>query len=155
MLLTSNGRLQDRLTHPRWHHWRTYHVQVEGEPSDAQLEHLRSGVWIQHRRTLAARVQRLPDPGWGPRIPPIRIRQSIPTSWLAISLREGRNRQVRRMTAAVGLPTLRLIRVAIELREGEPSLNLSGIAPGEWRSVTSQEQKRLQDLLVQPRTPIS
>ncbi|CAK6699623.1 pseudouridine synthase [Synechococcus sp. BA-124 BA4] len=147
LLLTSDGRLQQRLTDPRWGHWRRYWVQVEGTPSEAALEQLREGVIVQGRRTLAAQAITLADPGLAERVPPIRQRRSIPTSWLDLRLREGRNRQVRRMTAAVGLPTLRLLRVAIDLMDGGPPLSLEGLAPGEWRPVTAAEQERLNRLL--------
>jgi 23S rRNA pseudouridine2457 synthase len=147
LILTSNGRLQARLSQPRWGHWRTYHVQVEGEATEAQCDQLGRGVCIQNHKTRVARVQTLSAPPWPPRVPPIRSRLSIPTSWLELSLQEGRNRQVRRMTAAVGLPTLRLIRVAIDLQDGGPALSLAGLAPGEWRPVDPREQQRLAKLL--------
>ena len=155
LVLTSHGLLQARLSQPRWAHWRTYHVQVEGDVNDDQLDQLRQGLRIQRRQTQEARVQQLRDVPWGPRQPPIRSRQSIPTSWLELSLREGRNRQVRRMTAAVGLPTLRLIRVAIELHDGAPPLSLAGLAAGDWRPVNPEEQDRLERLLRQPSTAIN
>ncbi len=155
LVLTSNGPLQARLSQPRWGHWRTYHVQVEGEIQDAQLALLREGLCIQKRQTLGARVRELVEVPWGPRVPPIRYRAAIPTGWLELSLREGRNRQVRRMTAAVGLPTLRLIRVAIELCDHGPSLTLAGLAPGQWRPVQPQEERCLRRLLRQPNTSIN
>lgn len=154
LLLTANGRLQQRLTDPAFGHWRRYWAQVEGDAAATPdgLAALRRGVVIQGRRTLAARVRALgveevaaaaiPD-----RDPPIRHRLQVPTSWLELELREGRNRQVRRMTAAVGLPTLRLIRRAIDLMDGQPPLQLAGLAPGQWRSVDSDEQRRLDQLL--------
>ena len=147
LVLTSNGRLQARLSQPRWQHWRTYHVQVEGEAREPQLDQLRRGLWIQHRRTLEARVRALSNPAWPTRIPPIRSRKTIPTSWLELQLQEGRNRQVRRMTAAVGLPTLRLIRVAIDLEDGDSPLSLSGLEAGQWRHVDPDEAHRLLRLL--------
>jgi 23S rRNA pseudouridine2457 synthase len=152
LVLTSHGPLQARLSQPRWAHWRTYHVQVEGRATDSQLDPLRQGLPIQNRVTRGARVRQLADVPWGPRVPPIRSRQSIPTDWLEVSLCEGRNRQVRRMTAAVGLPTLRLIRVAIDLHDGGPPLSLTGLAPGQWRPVDREETHRLERLLHQPRT---
>lgn len=155
LILTANGRLQARLSQPRWSHWRTYHVQVEGEATEAQLDRLRQGLPIQGRQTLDAKVQRLKDVPWDARVPPIRSRLSIPTDWLELSLREGRNRQVRRMTAAVGLPTLRLIRVAIELADGGPALQLTGLSPGQWREVNPEESRRLERLLRQAKTSIS
>ena len=155
LVLTSNGPLQARLSQPRWAHWRTYHVQVEGHVGEEQLDQLRQGLCIQQRQTLGARVQRLITVPWAPRVPPIRSRLSIPTSWLELSLREGRNRQVRRMTAAVGLPTLRLIRVSIDLKDGGPPLSLEGLDPGQWRHVNSEERHRLEHLLRQPNTSIN
>jgi 23S rRNA pseudouridine2457 synthase len=147
LLLTGDGRLQHRLTDPRWGHWRSYWVQVEGEPSDANLNALRRGLDIQGRRTLPARAQRILDPQLGERQPPIRQRRSIPTAWLEIQLREGRNRQVRRMTAAVGLPTLRLVRVAMDLMDGGDPLTLEGLAAGQWRFVSRAEDLRLKALV--------
>lgn len=153
LLLTADGRLQQRLTDPRFGHWRTYWVQVEGTATDKQLQQLRDGVLVQGRQTLPARAQRLRHDQiqqWPDRVPPIRERRSIPTDWLELSLREGRNRQVRRMTAAVGLPTLRLIRSAIDLMDGGLPLNLNGLAPGAWRPVSPEERLRLQALLSRP-----
>jgi 23S rRNA pseudouridine2457 synthase len=150
LLLTANGRLQQRLTDPAWGHWRRYWAQVEGVPQPSALESLRNGLLIQGRRTLPARVSRLAEPTWPQREPPIRWRAAIPTSWLQIDLREGRNRQVRRMTAAVGLPTLRLLRVGLDLMDDGPPLSLEGLAPGQWRAVTGEEQLRLQRLLRSP-----
>ncbi|QCH14503.1 pseudouridine synthase [Synechococcus sp. CB0101] len=151
LLLTANGRLQQRLTDPAWGHWRRYWVQVEGIPDAAQLQQLEQGLVIQGQRTLPARANAIADPDLPPRDPPIRSRQQIPTSWLAVELREGRNRQVRRMTAAVGLPTLRLLRVAIDLMDGGAPLSLDGLEPGQWRAVTPEEERRLQALLRHPR----
>jgi 23S rRNA pseudouridine2457 synthase len=150
LLLTDQGRLQQRLTDPRFGHWRTYWVQVEGRPDDVQLQRLQEGVEIQRQRTMPARVRWLQEdemPKLPERDPPIRYRATIPTSWLELSLREGRNRQVRRMTAAVGLPTLRLIRCRIDLMDGGDALDLNDLSPGCWRSVTSAEQDRLNRLL--------
>ena len=150
LLLTAEGRIQQRLTDPRWGHRRTYWVQVEGVADNAALRQLRDGVVIQGHRTLPAEAEPLADPGLPERNPPIRERRSIPTSWLAITLREGRNRQVRRMTAAVGLPTLRLLRVAIDLLDGEPPLSLEGLEPGQWRPLDNREQERMAQLLRGP-----
>lgn len=147
LLLTDEGRLQQRLSDPRYGHWRTYRVQVEGVPTGAALTRLAEGVVIQGRATLPARVRPLEDPELPDRVPPIRHRLRVPTAWLELSLREGRNRQVRRMTAAVGLPTLRLVRVGIDLMDGGPPLSLAGLAPGQWRPVDPREQQRLQRLL--------
>jgi 23S rRNA pseudouridine2457 synthase len=127
LLLTDDGRLQQRLSDPRFKQPKTYWVQVEGEPDDQAFEQLRCGVVLDGRRTLPAKVRRLPEPELWPRDPPIRFRKAIPTTWLEIVITEGRNRQVRRMTAAVGHPTLRLVRYAIG------PYTLDGLAPGEWR----------------------
>ncbi|MFO7628403.1 MAG: pseudouridine synthase [Prochlorococcaceae cyanobacterium] len=151
LLLTDEGALQHQITDPRWGHWRHYWAQVEGNCSadPAALEQLRQGLIIERRRTLPAQVLPLQAPNLAPRQPPIRRRQNLPTSWLAIALREGRNRQVRRMTAAVGLPTLRLIRVAIDLMDGQPPLDLHNLEPGQWREVNAAEAQRLHNLVRQ------
>ena len=150
LVLTANGRLQQRLTDPRFGHWRTYWVQVEGSPDQAQLDALRDGVMVKQQLTRPARAQPLAaehQQTLVKRNPPIRTRLNIPTAWLELSLREGRNRQVRRMTAAVGLPTLRLIRQSIDLMDGGPPLSLSGLASGQWRELTADEHQRLVTLL--------
>lgn len=143
LLLTNHGPLQHRISHPRFGHSRTYWVQVEGIPDEKALDRLRQGLPIQNYHTLPAQVALLdPPPLVPPRTPPIRFRQHIPTSWLALTLREGRNRQVRRMTAAVGFPTLRLLRVALELHQHHPPLKLTleGLQPGQWRDLTPAEE---------------
>jgi len=150
LILTSNGRLQQRLTDPRFGHWRSYWAQVEGTPNTDQLQQLRDGVVVQGSRTLPAKARWLQgqdEPQLPERTPPIRYRAAIPTSWLQLSLTEGRNRQVRRMTAAVGLPTLRLVRCCIDLMDNGPPLDLTGLQPGTWRAVTSAEQERLNRLI--------
>jgi len=150
LLLTDQGRLQQRLTDPRFGHWRSYWVQVEGVPDAQQLERLRAGIEIQGQQTLPARARWLQgdqQPSLPERDPPVRFRARIPTSWLELSLREGRNRQVRRMTAAVGLPTLRLVRCRIDLMDGGAALDLTDLPQGHWRSVNAGEQKRLDQLL--------
>ncbi len=129
LLLTDDGPLAHRLTDPRHKEDKTYWVQVEGTPSHDQLQALRSGVQLNDGPTLPAGVQRLDPPGLWPRTPAVRFRKTVPDAWLAITLREGRNRQVRRMTAAVGLPTLRLVRVAMGPHR------LDGLQPGEWRRI--------------------
>lgn len=132
VVLTDDGTLQARLADPRHRAEKVYWAQVEGTPSGEALERLRRGVALKDGRTRPARVRLIAEPpGLWPRDPPIRHRAAIPTAWLEIGLREGRNRQVRRMTAAVGHPTLRLIRVAVGAYE------LGGLRPGEWREVTS------------------
>ena len=149
LLLTSNGRLQQRLTDPGFGHWRRYWAQVEGDAASQPqaIRQLETGLLIQGQTTLPAQACLIGTPQLPDRDPPIRHRASIPTSWLQIELREGRNRQVRRMTAAVGLPTLRLVRVAMDLMDGEPPLNLDGLSPGRWRTVNDNEDQRLQRLL--------
>ncbi|HZX72328.1 MAG TPA: pseudouridine synthase [Rhodanobacter sp.] len=128
LLLTDDGALAHRLTDPRHKQAKTYLAQVEGGINDTALEALRHGVVLNDGPTLPAEAQLVVEPAWlWPRDPPVRFRKAIPTSWLSLSLREGRNRQVRRMTAAVGFPTLRLIRVRI----GEHALD--GLSPGETR----------------------
>ena len=150
LILTSNGRLQQRLTDPRFGHWRSYWAQVEGTPNTNQLQQLCDGVVVQGRRTLPAKARWLQgqdQPTLPERTPPIRFRAAIPTSWLQLSLTEGRNRQVRRMTAAVGLPTLRLVRCCIDLMDNGPPLDLTGLQPGSWRVVTAAEQERINRLI--------
>tara|TARA_Y100001951_G_scaffold105067_1_gene119666 strand:+ start:19172 stop:19741 length:570 start_codon:yes stop_codon:yes gene_type:complete len=132
LLLTNDGRLQARIADPRHKLPKTYWVQVEGEPSDEQLQQLRSGVTLNDGPTLPAEARRLVEPELWPRNPPVRFRKSVPTAWLELVIREGRNRQVRRMTAAVGLPTLRLVRVAIG------PWRLEGLQPGQWREVAAR-----------------
>ena len=129
LLLTGDGILQARIADPRFKMAKTYLVQVEGEPDDDALAALRKGVRLKDGLTRPAGAERIAEPVLWPRDPPIRVRKSVPDSWLKLTLREGRNRQVRRMTAAVGHPTLRLVRWSI----GEWSLD--GIAPGDWRTV--------------------
>lgn len=128
LLLTDDGSLQARVADPKHKLPKTYWVQVEGEPDEAALEQLRRGVRYADFTTQPCAVRRIPEPEnlW-PREPPIRFRQSIPTAWLEIVLREGKNRQLRRMTAHVGFPTLRLIRYAVG------AATLEGLAPGDWR----------------------
>ncbi len=127
LLLTDDGRLQARIADPKFKLPKTYLAQVEGEVGDEALASLRRGVLLKDGMTRPAEAERLADPQLWPRDPPIRVRKSIPDSWLSLTISEGRNRQVRRMTAAVGLPTLRLVRWRI----GE--WTLEGLAPGEWR----------------------
>ncbi|WP_440975009.1 pseudouridine synthase [Pseudoxanthomonas winnipegensis] len=130
LLLTDEGALAHRLTDPRHKQDKTYWVQVEGTPQPAQLQALSTGVVLNDGPTLPARAALLdPPPALWPRDPPVRVRKTVPDAWLALTLREGRNRQVRRMTAAVGLPTLRLVRVAMG------GIALDGLQPGQWRVV--------------------
>ncbi len=136
LLLSDEGAWNVRLLDPRHGHWRRYWVQVERIPSPAALEQLARGLVVQGRQTRAGRAWQLdPQPVVPPRDPPIRFRKSVPDCWLAVELTEGRNRQVRRMTAAVGHPTLRLIRVAIGAFE------LGALPAGEWRVLTPLEER--------------
>ena len=138
LLLTNDGQLQHRLAHPRFSHQRTYWAQVEPIPDINAINQLQSGVEIQDYRTRPAQVRLLlEEPSVVQRIPPIRFRKSIPTAWLEMTLTEGKNRQVRRMTAAVGFPTLRLIRISIG------NIQLDDLSPGQWRELTSLEVTRL------------
>lgn len=142
LLLTDDGNLQHYLSHPRFQHPRTYWVQVERVPDEPALEQLRRGVVIQNYRTRPALVRLMEqEPDLPPREPPIRFRKSVPTAWLEMTLIEGRNRQVRRMTAAVGFPTLRLVRQQIA------HLCLTGLQPGRWRELTHQEQAELRKVV--------
>jgi 23S rRNA pseudouridine2457 synthase len=128
LLLTDDGRLQARIADPKFKTPKTYLVQVEGEADERALEALRRGVELRDGPTRPAEAERIAEPQLWPRDPPIRVRKSIPDCWIKVTIREGRNRQVRRMTAAVGLPTLRLVRWGI----GEWTID--GVPSGEWRS---------------------
>lgn len=130
LLLTDDGKLQARIAEPKHKLPKTYWVQVEGEPDEAALDRLRRGVRYADFTTQPARVRRIDEPaGLWPRDPPVRYRAAIPTSWLEIVIGEGKNRQVRRMTAHIGFPTLRLIRYAVG------AATLDGLAPGAWRQI--------------------
>lgn len=136
LLLTDDGRLQAQLSHPDYKQPKTYLAQVEGEISDATLDQLCSGVTLKDGITRPAQARQIEEPEWlWPRQPPVRFRQHIPTSWLELIITEGRNRQVRRMTAAVGLPTLRLIRTAIGPHR------LDTLQPGQWINQTPSPPK--------------
>ncbi|MCS6871099.1 MAG: pseudouridine synthase [Anaerolineae bacterium] len=131
LLLTNNGKLIARLTHPRYAHPKTYLVQVERVPSEADLDRLRAGIQLKDGLTRPAKVRLLETPPDLPeRTPPIRYRANVPTAWLQITLTEGRKRQIRRMTAAIGYPTLRLVRVAIG------NITLDGLRVGEYRALS-------------------
>lgn len=127
LLLTDDGRLQARIADPRFRLPKMYLVQVEGEPDEAGLERLRKGVQLNDGMTLPAQAERIADPSLWPRDPPVRFRKTVPDCWIRLTIREGRNRQVRRMTAAVGHPTLRLVRWSVG------DWTLEGLPPGQWR----------------------
>jgi 23S rRNA pseudouridine2457 synthase len=138
LLLSDEARLNERLLHPRHAHEREYWVQVERIPSPEALQELAKGLVIQERKTLPARAWMLdPQPEVPPRDPPIRFRKTVPTCWIGLELAEGKNRQVRRMTAAIGHPTLRLIRVRIG------RLQLPDLGPGAWRELSADERAKV------------
>lgn len=129
LLLTNDGRLQARISEPRYRIWKTYWAQVEGEVQGGQTRQLEAGVQLKDGLTLPAQVRIIDEPQLWERNPPVRFRKTVPTSWLEICICEGKNRQVRRMTAAVGLPTLRLVRVSIG------DWGLGDLQPGQWREL--------------------
>jgi len=130
MLLTDDGKLQARITDPRHKMNKTYLVQVEGIPGDDALQGWREGITLKDGPTRPAKARRIePPPNLWPRVPPIRMRKTVPDAWIELTISEGRNRQVRRMTAALGHPTLRLIRWRIG------NWNLDGLAPGSWEQI--------------------
>ncbi|MCO5195655.1 MAG: pseudouridine synthase [Anaerolineae bacterium] len=136
VVLTDSGWLQNAISDPQHKLSKTYWVQVEGIPTDAALRLLETGLLIKGQRTRPAQVQRIDAPAVWEREPPIRERKSIPATWLALTITEGRNRQVRRMTAAVGHPTLRLIRWSVG------PWTLAGLRPGEWREVDAPQNRQ-------------
>ena len=129
MLLTDDGQLQARIADPKYKMPKTYLAQVEGQASEAALSALRNGLQLNDGMTLPALAETVADPGLWPRDPPIRVRKTLPDSWIKLTIKEGRNRQVRRMTAAAGLPTLRLVRWAVG------DWTVDDLALGEWREV--------------------
>lgn len=139
LLLTDEAGLNSRLLDPRHRHQREYWVQVEGVPDAAAFDRLQRGVTIAGHRTLPCRAHAMPAPDFPARVPPIRVRKAIPDSWIGIELCEGKNRQVRRMTAAVGHPTLRLVRVRI----GELRLPALQLAPGRFHELTPAQRSLL------------
>lgn len=162
LLLTNHGPLKHRLTDPSFAHPRTYWVQVERIPDEEALAQLRQGVTIRGGyRTRPAQVSRLSQaPELPPREPPIRWRKTVPTAWISLTLTEGRNRQVRRMTAAVNHPTLRLVRVSMgqvsinttpqgkqPVHGGAAALSIAGLKPGEWRELSPDEQRQIEQIL--------
>ncbi|RNI26318.1 pseudouridine synthase [Rufibacter latericius] len=140
VLLTDDKQLQHRLSDPKFKVEKTYWVQVEGIPTDEALDHLERGVLIQGKKTTPAKARLLEEVNMWERSKPIRFRANIPTTWVEIKISQGMNRQVRKMTAAVGHPTLRLVRVAIG------TLKLDSLQPGEFRALTSEEVKQLKGL---------
>ena len=144
LLLTSDGRLAHYITDPQHKLPKIYLSQIERIPNEEVLEHLRQGVVLNGKKTKPAGVRLLPDDPQLPERPvPIRFRKNVPTAWLELTLREGLNRQVRRMTAAVGHPTLRLVRVAIG------PITLGGLQPGKWRDLTSSEIEQIYSAIAQ------
>ena len=131
LLLTDDGALAHRLTDPKHKQPKTYWVQVEGDPDEAQLDALRNGIVLNDGPTLPAQAKRIEPPSLWPRDPPVRFRKTVPDAWIELIIREGRNRQVRRMTAAVGLPTLRLVRVAVG------AYRLDSLVSGAWQPMSS------------------
>lgn len=127
LVLTDDGRLQAKIAHPKFKKPKTYLVQVEGRPSEDQIAALRSGVELKDGMTRPAKAELIDPPGLWPRTPPVRFRKSVPDAWLKLTITEGRNRQVRRMTAHVGLPCLRLVRWSVG------DWTLDGLASGAWR----------------------
>ncbi len=131
LILTDNGRLQAQISNPKFRRPKTYFVQVEGEANDSQLRALRNGVTLKDGPTRPAKAELLPTPDLWPRDPPVRFRKTVPDCWIKLSITEGRNRQVRRMTAHVGLPCLRLVRWAVG------DWTLEGLASGTWREINT------------------
>ena len=133
LILTDEGHIQHCLSHPKHKQAKTYWVQVDGEISNSALAELEKGVMLKDGLTLPAKATAISEPALWPRDPPVRYRAEIPTSWCELTITEGKNRQVRRMTAAVGFPTLRLVRVSI----GE--FTIDGLSPGEWRKISTPQ----------------
>ena len=134
LILTDEGKIQHCLSHPKHKQPKTYWVQVDGEITDEAITALENGVELKDGKTLPAKAKKIAEPDLWPRDPPVRYRAAIPTSWCELTITEGKNRQVRRMTAAVGFPTLRLVRYSI----GE--FTIDGLSPGEWRKIPTPQQ---------------
>ena len=142
LLLTDDGGLQARIAHPRQKLEKTYLLEVEREPDERALAQLRAGVLIDARRTRPAQARRMDEPGWlWPRVPPVRFRKTVPTAWLEVIISEGRNRQLRRMAAAVGHPVLRLVRTRIG------PWTLADLPPGQWQELDAGLLDRRKDQL--------
>lgn len=133
LLLTNDKKLTDRLLNTRFMHEKEYYVQIEGTATIEAIQKLGEGIFIQGKKTLPAKAKIIDDPNLPKRVPPIRERKNIPTSWISLTITEGRNRQVRKMTAAVGFPTLRLVRVRFN------NIQLGNLLPGEVRKLTEKE----------------
>jgi 23S rRNA pseudouridine2457 synthase len=131
LLLSNDGQLQHRLTHPKFNKKKLYWVQVEGVPNDLELQVLRNGLRLKDIQYLPAEIRIIDEPNLWPRVPPIRERKNIPTTWLEIILREGKNHQIRKMTAAIGFPTLRLVRYRIG------NWTIENLAPGEFKLIST------------------
>lgn len=134
LILTDEGKIQHCLSHPKHKQPKTYWVQVDGEITDLALSELKKGVTLKDGLTLPAKAKKIDEPHLWPRDPPVRYRAEIPTSWCELTITEGKNRQVRRMTAAVGFPTLRLVRISIG------DFTIDGLSPGEWRKISTPQQ---------------
>ena len=134
LILTDEGKIQHCLSHPKHKQPKTYWVQVDGEITDEALNELKKGVMLKDGLTLPAKAKKIDEPALWPRDPPVRYRANIPTSWCELTITEGKNRQVRRMTAAVGFPTLRLVRYSIG------DFTIDGLSPGEWRKIPTPPQ---------------
>jgi 23S rRNA pseudouridine2457 synthase len=134
LILTDEGKIQHCLSHPKHKQPKTYWVQVDGEITDEAITALENGVELKDGKTLPAKAKKITEPELWPRDPPVRYRAAIPTSWCELTITEGKNRQVRRMTAAVGFPTLRLVRYSI----GE--FTIDSLSPGEWRKIPTPQQ---------------
>ena len=142
VLLTDNGGLQHQISHPSHKMAKTYWVQVEGELKNHEIKKLRDGIKLKDGKTAPAKARIIPEPALWPRNPPIRVRANIPTTWLELTIQEGRNRQVRRMTAAIGHPTLRLVRSSVgpwSLERLPPGQWLETQIPDNWRTITNHK----------------